>query len=311
MRAWLCLLWSVTALADADDRKWRRELNGHVFIPSLAVPDPFLSMHVVLDIGAGYSWIDGPSFDVRGNLIGGASYRAEALAVAALFQASVTRWLALRLGGGGGLNGGDDARSALVVGMVEPLSITAGATASWQLGRMVRLGPTLDFTYAHIKLIQPLDAIRNSLIVNQVDTAGASQRVHNYSLLPGVALAIAPHPAVGLLAAAQFVWAGFDNDSSFRNLGYFVLGFSAQLDLRNLTRKAPIAFLLSYRTQIPFESETRFTHTLETGIFYTGRREIDLGLDLQARWFDLRPDSLIPLDTTQLVSVLLLRYHWN
>ncbi len=85
------------------------------------------------DTGAGYAWIDGPGFDIRGSLVGGESYNAEALLEAVSFQASVTRWLALRLGGGGGLDGGSHARSALAGGMVSPILASAGATASWQL----------------------------------------------------------------------------------------------------------------------------------------------------------------------------------
>jgi hypothetical protein len=312
MRALVLLLLSTTAVAAPEEKKWRRELNGHVFVPSLAaVPDPFLSTHLMLTLDAGYSWIKGPSFDLRGNPIGGATYRAEAMGMTALFQAALTRWLALRIGGGGGVNGGEDARSALVVGMQEPLSVNVGLSASWQLGRLVRFGPMVDFYYTHNKLVQPLVAVRNSLSANQADAVGASQTVHSYTLLPGVALAVAPHPAVGLLASAQFIWNGLDNGTPFVNLGYFALGLSAQLDLRAFSPKAALGFLLSYRTQIPFESWARFTHTLEWGIFYTGRREIDFGLELQVRWFDLRPDTRVPLDTTQLISILFLRYHWN
>jgi hypothetical protein len=41
-----------------------------------------------------------------------------------------------------------------------------------------------------------------------------------------------------------------------------------------------------------------------------GKRAIDLGLGLQVKWFDLRPDTSRPLDTTQ-VGVFLLRYYGN
>src|SRR5262245_10627725 len=110
----LCLLITAPAFADptvATSDKWRRELAGHLFVPSLAVSDPFLSTYLSVDTGVGYSWIDGPGFDLRGNIVGSRSYRAEALALAVTFQASVTRWLALRFGVGGGVNGGSDASS--------------------------------------------------------------------------------------------------------------------------------------------------------------------------------------------------------
>jgi hypothetical protein len=306
------LLLAAPALAEPDstasgDHQWRRELAGHVFFPSLAVPDPFLSTHFEILTGAGYAWIDGPGFDVRGNLVGTAEYKAGALSETLAFQASLTQWLAVRLSGDGGVNAGFNASSALVIGAVQPIGITAGATASWQIGRFVRLGGLFDFVYTYLKLIQPLDAVRNSFIAARADDAGVSQKINGFSVLPGGAVAIAPHPAIGLQGSAQYSWVGFPN----RDLSYFVLGVSAQVDFRLISARAPVGILLSYRTQIPFQSDTRFTHTLETGLFYTGRRAIDLGLDLQARWFDLRPDTTRPLDTVQLLAFFLLRYHWN
>jgi hypothetical protein len=229
----------------------------------------------------------------------------------ALFQAGITRWLAVHVGGGGGLNGGSDARSALVIGLVQPILVTAGATVSWRLARIVRLGGTFDFTYSYTKLIQPLDAVRSSLAVNQAETSTVSQRFNGYSVQPGATVAVTPHRAIGLLASAQYLWNGFDGDLPSRSLSYFILGVSAQLDLRAIWEHVKVGFLVSYSTRIPFQSESRFTHILETGVFYTGRRDLDLGIDLQTKWFDLRPETRVPLDTTQLLAVVLARYHWN
>ena len=274
-------------------------------------PNPFVSTDVGLYLGAGYSWIDGFGFDVRGNPVGTDSYVATALAEAVSFQASLGRWLAVRLNGGGGINGGADGRSALVVGLVQAIPLGAGATASWKLGRLVRLGGTLDFVYSYSKLIQPLTAVKSSLQAGQVDTTGASQRINGYTVTPGASVAIAPHPAFGLLGSAQYAWNGLYGDVSSASLSYIVLGVSGQIDLRPITKWLTAGFLLSYRAQIPLQSNTRFTHTLEGGIFYTGRRAIDLGLDVQLKWFDLRADTRTPLDTLELISVVLLRYHWN
>jgi hypothetical protein len=313
----LCLLLATPARAEdetttgSSDRPWRRELAGHVFVPSLAVTDPFVSTHVSLYAGAGYSWIDGFGFDVRGNPVGKDSYVAAALAEGDGFQAGLTHWLAVRLSGGGALNGGANGRSVLVVGMVQAIPIGVGATASWKLGRTVRIGGTVDFVYSYTKLIQPLTAVRNSLIAGQADTTDASQRIDGYFVTPGASVAIAPHRAIGLLGAAQYSWNGLYGDVTSRSLSYIVLGVSGQLDLHALVPMLAFGLLVSYRTQIPLQADTRFTHTLEGGLFYTGRHAIDLGLDLQVKWFDLRADTRTPFDTVQLIAVLLLRYHWN
>jgi hypothetical protein len=62
----------------SDDQAWRRELAGHVFVPSLVVSDPFVSTYLSVYAGAGYSWIDGPGFDARGNVFGTESFAIRA-----------------------------------------------------------------------------------------------------------------------------------------------------------------------------------------------------------------------------------------
>src|SRR5262249_36453668 len=106
------------------------EAVGQVFFPSLVVANPFLSTHIALFTAAGYDWIEGPDFDGIGNLAARPvtrerSYAAQAIAEGVTFQANVTDYLAIRVAGGGGLEGGSNGRSALVVGAIEP--ITAGA----------------------------------------------------------------------------------------------------------------------------------------------------------------------------------------
>lgn len=293
----------------AQEAAPRRELAGHVFFPSLIVNDPFVSTYVAMSTAAGYSWIDGPGFDSLGSLTGSGSYRAQAMAQALTVQANVIDFMALRFTGGGGLDGGGNARSALVVGMVQPLTAGAGATLGWDVGKVARLGVTADFVYSHIDQIQPLVAIQDSLVSGDVQLSSASERLNRYSVLPGVAFAIAPCPSAGVLASVQYSWSS-QSDGVTRHFQTVALGASAQLDLRP-AYEMPIGFLASYRATIPFESEVRFTNTVEGGVFYTGRKELDLGVDTQLKWFDLRPDHVIRLDTTELIGVAEIRYHWN
>jgi hypothetical protein len=107
----LACLSSTTAHADDDETGGqRRMLGGHMFIPSLVVIDPFVSTYAGGDIGTGYSWIDGPSFDPTGRRTGTGSFNAAAIAQGAELQLGLAHWFALRLTGGGGLDGGNNAR---------------------------------------------------------------------------------------------------------------------------------------------------------------------------------------------------------
>jgi hypothetical protein len=109
--------------------------------------------------------------------------------------------------------------------------------------------------------------------------------------------------------SVQYSWTTQSDDTTrhFQNVS---LGVSAQLDLLP-DYAVPIGLLASYRATIPFETEVRFNNTAEVGVFYTGRKDLEVGLDVQATWFDLRPDHVIGLDTTALIGLVSIRYHWN
>jgi hypothetical protein len=281
-----------------------------VYFPSLVVQDPFVSTYFSLFTAAGYEWIDGPGFDPLGNRTSDTrSYRAAELAQGAAFQVSPTSCLAIRFTGGGGLDGGVNGRSALVIGMIAPLSGGVGVTLSGKLAPNLRVGIIGDFVYTKSHLIQPLNAIQESLLANEVRASGATAQLSGYSALPGLTAAFTANDTLGFVAAAQYSYTRV-SDGDSRNRQYVGLGISAQVDLLPASG-IPVGFLGSYRATLPFESDVRVTNTVEAGIFYTGRKDLDLGLVLQGKWLDLRPDHLFRLDSTEGIGTLEMRYHWN
>ena len=294
-----------------DDKQWRRALDQHLFMPSLAVVDPFVPTEFSLTTGAGYAWANGSGFDVRGNAVGNGSYVAASLSEAVSFQAGLFSWLALRVRGGGGLYGGFNARSALVLGATMPLTVEPGLTASWQLGRFLRLGGTFDYVYQYAKLIDPLSLVRTSLASGQVDTSQVSQRVIDNIVLPGVTAAFAPLRAIGLLASVQYRWDGRDNGTTTQNVNYLIVGASTQLDVRPIVASLPLGVLAAYRAEIPLGSTQRLIETVEGALFYTGRKDLALGLDVEGQWFVLRSGSPITFSTSAIVGSLIFNYYWN
>jgi hypothetical protein len=299
----------VPADADGDgDRRWQRELNHHLFIPSLIVSDPFLATEFSLQTSAGLAWVDGPSFDVRGNPAGSDTYLAASLFEAASFQLNLLHWWALRIGGTGGLAGGGFRnKSALVLGATVPLDVVAGTTVSWRIGKFVRLGGTFDFDYEHARTIEPLAAVQSSLAINQADSSQALQRVNSYTVIPGVAAAFAPLAAVGIVASAQYGWIGKDDGTTTTGESNLIFGLSAQLDVRRLIPRAAVGFVASYRARIPLSSSEEVAHDLEGGVYYTGRNDLVLGLVAQGRWFELRPG----FDAASFLINAVIRYYWN
>lgn len=306
-----CTGMVATAHSDpVEDFGPRRELAGHVFFPSLVVQDPFVSTYFSLFTSAGYEWIDGPAFDPLGNRTSDTrSYRAAELAQGATFQVNLASCLAIRVTGGGGIDAGVNARSALVVGALQPISGGVGATLSWKLAPNLRFGFTGDLLYTKSRLIQPLVAVQESLVAADVVTSGVSQQLSGYSALPGVTAAFTANDTLGFVAAAQYSYTRVTDGDSL-NRQYVGLGISAQVDLLPGSG-IPVGFLGSYRATLPFESDVRVTNTVEAGIFYTGRKDLDLGLVAQGKWLDLRPDHLFRLDSTQGIGTFEMRYHWN
>jgi hypothetical protein len=290
-----------------EQYRWYRELNGHFFIPSLTVDDPFVATFFKLQSGAGIAWVQGPSFDPRGNPIGNDSYTGATLFSAASLQVHLLRWLALRVGGISGLVGGFNLKSALVLGATIPLHAQAGVTASWQIGKYTRLGALFDFDYQHSVVIQPLASVQRSLEVGQADASKARQKADLYSVVPGVSAAFAPHPAIGLVGTAQYLWLRRDDGASTLDVHNLVFGVVAQLDLKPLIAKVPIGILGAYRAQIPINSNESVSHDVEGGLYYTGRRALVLGLTTQGRWFEVRPG----FEAKALIISTVIRYYWN
>jgi hypothetical protein len=290
-----------------DDTHWNRELNGHYFIPSLTIADPFLPTEFSLITGAGVAWADGPSFDPRGNPTGRDSYVAGALTHTTSFQVNILRFWAVHLTAAGGLYGGANAKSALALGATVPADIIAGTTVSFVLCRWLRLGGTFDYDWQYSHVIDPLAAVQRSLAVDQADPSTIKQRVTTSQVAPGVTAAFAPHPSLGFVASLQYLWLTRDDGSTTTDVNNLVFGIDGQLDLRPLVHRVPVALLLGYRVQAPLGSSEPLSQDVEGGIYYSGKKALVLGVVARGRWFQIRPG----FDTSALIVNAVMRYQWN
>jgi hypothetical protein len=309
---WLLVLGVVSGAAgaheaDDDTRLWNRELNGHFFIPSLSIADPFLSTEISLIPGAGVAWADGPGFDARGNRTGRDSYVAAALTHTTSLQVHILKWWAVRLTAAGGLYGGANAKSALALGATVPADIIAGTTVSFAIGRWLRVGGTFDYDWQYSHVIDPLAAVQRSLAVGQADDSTVKQRVTTSLVIPGVTAAFAPHRALGFVGTLQYLWLTRDDGSSTTDVNNIVFGIDGQLDLKPIVHRVPVAVLVGYRVQAPLGSSEPLTQDVEGGLYYSGKRALVLGLVARGRWFQIRPG----FDTSALIANAVIRYYWN
>lgn len=309
---WLLIVGLVSGAAgahetDDDTRVWNREINGHFFIPSLTIADPFLPTEFSLIPGAGVAWADGPGFDARGNPTGRDSYVAAALTHTTSLQVHILKWWAVRLTGAGGLYGGANGKSALVLGATVPADIIVGTTVSFRIGKWLRVGGTFDYDWQYSHVIDPLAAVQRSLAVGQVDDSTVKQRITTNTVIPGVTAAFAPHPALGFVAALQYLWLTRDDGTTTTNVNNIVFGIDGQLDLKPLVHRVALAVLVGYRVQAPLGSSEPLTQDVEGGLYYSGKRALVLGLALRGRWFQIRPG----FDTSAFIANVVMRYYWN
>jgi hypothetical protein len=261
-----------TGLSSADPRPpelSRRSLGGHLFIQSLSLADPFVSTRMSVQVGGGATFVD-PRRTLHN----------QGWSVAA--QVAVLRGWALRLSGGAGLVSSSR-------GTVTHWEVTPGTTLSWRVTDWLRLGPVLDFNYR----------------IAQSTRWG--ERSDAFKLMPGLALAIAAHPSLGITFNVQHIWERRQHRTPVEDDSRLGLAVAIDLDLMSLVRM-PIGFMVAYRGELALVNGTPSLHDLEGGIYYTGRIALSLGLVARGRWHELWPT---PTDATSASGHLVVQYYFN
>jgi hypothetical protein len=316
MRALLalaCLCWSLAVAAaerppGADGEKtWRREINGHLFIPSLNIIDPFVPTAASLQSGVGGASVTTEPPTVAGAAIGTGSYRAATIGQTVGMQVGVFRWWGLRAIGYADAYWGLGRGDAAVVGATVLWDALFGTTASWQLGRYVRLGGTFDVDYRPAREILPAAPIARTLEAGRLDLSGVRERTTALAVVPGATIAVAPHPAFGAVATVQYAWEHRDEEGQVDAVSRLVVGVVLDFDVRPLARQVPLGILASYRMQAALNADERTRQDLEGGLFYTGNDELAVGLVARARWLEVRSG----VDATAVGGSAVLRYFWN
>lgn len=266
-------------------------LDGHRFIPSSTVPDPFITTY--LRSNTGFGLLLDASIPVLTEADTIAVLEGD-IAFALLgfeYQQAIVDFLALRIGFGGAIRTGTNGETLLAEGLNATYSFAVGLT-----GRVFR---TENFLLSVVA-----DYANNKLIA--MDPFGFAQRVTEECadapdipqcildsdeelLVTGTSNAItggargawSPIDWFGLRGRVE-LGAGdaFDPESSFSTT-ILNLGVAADVDLLEVTA-VPLGFLLGFDGQLfgrrgsdIAESAKRFN----LGLFYTGRQEFSVGVE--------------------------------
>jgi hypothetical protein len=286
----------------------RRELAGHAFIPSVLARDPFATTYFESRTAAGLAEGDGPLFDATGAKRGTRDYQLAALSEAFELQVAPLRWLALRAGGAGTAYSGTTARSVVGLGASGGFEGDLGLTVGANLGPRVRLGALFDFTYGRRDSLDVLRGVSQSIGNRQIQAPAFRETNKGASFRPALCAAMALHQSLGLVVNVQYdheteegitlVETGDDS---------LAAGVVLDLDFEPLV-SFPLDLLAGYRFTAPLGQEgAHRAHAVDAGFFYTGRRELDLGVVLGLRRFPATPRG-VELDAA--LATLSMRYYW-
>jgi hypothetical protein len=266
-----------------------RDFGGHRFIPSILVPDPFISTTFVTSTGGGSAINhEVPIYNLRGEKIAQTSSDVGFLQLSFGYQQVINRRVAVRAGLDGSARAGTTAKSVLADGVSVLYGYGAGTTVNLVRKPAWQLAATADVRGNTVYGVSPLGFVQS--VVNSVangDTAGALTagedsllgRGANLRVLGGVRAAYTPAPWIGFTG---FVEGGmgdqFQNGS--HNIGVTNLGVAASFDLDALTRY-PFGLLGSFRNESLSEKGDGVgsAQAFGLGVFYTGRRFFSIGLE--------------------------------
>jgi hypothetical protein len=189
------LVTSGLSAADPDmTERPRRSLNGHLFIQSLMLADPFVSSSFAVQAGGGAAFTES-----------GATLTAQGWTTA--LQVGILRCWALRVGGAAGV-------LSSAAGTITSWELMPGTTLSWQVAAWLRLAVVLDFDYR----------LTSSMRI--------PERTDTFALIPGLALAIAPLERLGITLNVQHLWERRDDHVQAVDNSRVVVATALDLDLR-------------------------------------------------------------------------------
>ncbi|HET6410709.1 MAG TPA: transporter [Anaeromyxobacter sp.] len=297
--------------AGAPDGADRRVLNGHVFMPSTDVPPPFVttSFASAMVVGAGQT---SASYQVGDQVFSGTLQYAGIGGVLA-YEYGFLNHFQVRVKLSEIIYSGTSGKSAIVVGTTLQGGGSAGFTASLPLGDSARVGFLFDAGYQPNLALTIGTAIK-SVIDScsqpsgcDVTTGQVFQIRHLATYEPAASISWAPLRALGLTGNVGYLWASEGGTSGNNSGQEWVLGAAADYDFGAIS-SVPVGLQVQFKWSAPRGSFLQHVTDLGGGIFYTGRKNLALGVQVINRQFAVTPDVNVSWNTY--ISEIGLRYYW-
>ena len=283
-----------------------RELNGHAFIPSNIITDPFTATWFNSQTGFGYLRANVEQRDENG-MPNGNHLVLALVPFTQGFGAQIgvlPRYWALRVSAAGIAIPPVSLDGALDFGAQAGYEVKGGTTLSFRIGRFLRLGGAFDVVYDSTLRFNIVDAIVNSINAGKVNASTLLITTNTGEILWTASAALGLHPALGLVLSAQYGHSFSTVGVMHSDDGEALLGATLDLDLKAVS-PIPIGLLGAYKLQVT-TSDSSPSHNLSGGFYYTGRRNLLLGVETQV----LLPPGRPTVDLLFVYGIITLRYYW-
>jgi hypothetical protein len=300
----------------AQVEKMGREMNGHFFMPSHLIEDPFSYTAFAMFFGLGSGNALGPEIQLRPPEIlpGSKWYGYTGLGLGMLMNVNILEYLSARallnttayLGTGNG--------AALTVGTSARITGDIGVKGSLPVGKDWRFSASLDVAYGpvySILLASGLADALNNCRLNpsqcSFDLGAGFQTIDTVTWQAGLAGSWAPTPYLGFTANFQFIAPTKTGDASIAQNGV-VIAASGEFDFLPLVKWLPLGVNAAYSlTSGVGGNGVATANEAGFGFYYTGRPNLALGLELDWKWSTLETQQT----STATLAWVNFRYYWN
>lgn len=278
-----CYLVPIPASGQNHDPAAARTLNGHIFIPSSLIDDPFITTLVRTQTGGGFATkvtrdIENEVVDsLIDALVGDLAF----MALEFEYQHAVTDWLALSASASGAARIGTGAQSVLAQGVTSmfgfKLRVAARVlqTEKWILSTTARFQPSTQYrldvlTFAKRVIEERRIAEDNSLVLKS----------HGIGVAGGIRGAFAPKSWLGFVFGGELGYADTFSEEGRGELASKI-GMLTSFDLNPL-RGLPIGLLASVNFDsfvVDNSDITKEVTTFGWGVAYTGREDFSMSLE--------------------------------
>jgi hypothetical protein len=266
-----------------------RVLNGHQFMPSRLVAEPFAISHFGTTTGGGVAFdLRTPFVDLNGDTLGTLVGDVAFLALSFTYQQRFGQWFAARIGFGGGARLGIDEQSVLAQGVTGSFVWILGATARIFQSDKVILSGTVDFGRSDLVGLDPFGfaqkIVDEGIGAEDNNLVGTTEAI---SAVASVRVGWAPAAWIGVTGLLEAGYGDVTESSSETLTGG---GATVGIDLENLG-VVPIGFQLSAETDAFTAGGSDLaarSWSYGLGVFYTGWDDFSIGLETVMSLLDRR-----------------------